>query len=177
MSLSSLISSWTLRRRRSCKISCCCSSASTPRSSRWWSFNLSKARPGTETLVCAYLFTDWTCVASVNEVWQKSYLAKQFTAYRCVDLLIWVVPDIACLMMAIWSVFMWAGCCSCTHSSTSSTDHSDTRLDKSIAPETTSAAPWEGKETHSKENNLKGCVAPNVFQVAPVLTHQFSIEL
>lgn len=48
-SVSSLISSWTRRRRRSCKISCRCSSASKPRRSRWWSLSLSSARPGRRT--------------------------------------------------------------------------------------------------------------------------------
>lgn len=53
MSQSSLISSWTLRRRRSCNISCCCSLSSTPRSSRWCSFSLSNARPDIACLIIA----------------------------------------------------------------------------------------------------------------------------
>lgn len=42
------------------------------------------------------------------------------------------VPDIACFSMALWSTPISDGCCSCTHSNTSSTDHDDTRFDCSI---------------------------------------------
>lgn len=52
--------------------------------------------------------------------------------WRKLNLMYKVVPDIACLMMALWSVLMWSGYCSCTHSNTSSTDHNDTRFDGSI---------------------------------------------
>lgn len=48
-SSSSLISSWTRRRRRPCKMSCSCSTPSTPRRPRWWSLSLSSARPGGRT--------------------------------------------------------------------------------------------------------------------------------
>lgn len=48
-SSSSLISSWTRRRRRSCKMSCSSTPVSKPRRSRWWSLSLRSARPGGRT--------------------------------------------------------------------------------------------------------------------------------
>lgn len=41
-------------------------------------------------------------------------------------------PDMECLMMALCRVAIWAGCCSWTHSRTSSTDHDDTWLGRTI---------------------------------------------
>lgn len=52
-------------------------------------------------------------------------------------------------MNALWSVLVWPGCWSWTHSSTSCTDHVDTRFDSSITPTGTAATPWNDENGQS----------------------------